>query len=63
MEAPPKEPLPKFMKGNHVMHHNPGTWNGIWSDMYIETMFMRYGHEAGGLQPSAVARWALNLHM
>ena len=50
------------------MHHNPSTWNGIWSNMYIETTFMRYGHEAGGLigitlQPSAVARWALSVHI
>ena len=68
MEAFQKELLPEFMKGNHVMHHNSGTWNGIWSDTYIETTFMRYGHEAGGLigitlQPSAVARWALSLHI
>ena len=23
------------MNGNHVMHLNPATWNGIWLDMYI----------------------------
>ena len=22
-----------------VMRHHPGLWNGIWSDMYIETTF------------------------
>ncbi len=68
MEALPDELLHQFMKGNHVMRHNPGLWNGIWSDMFIESTFMRYGHEAGGLvgltlQPSAVSRWALNLHV
>jgi len=36
--------------------------------MFIESTFMRYGHEAGGLvgitlQPSAVSRWALSLHI
>ena len=36
----PKEVLSHFMKGEHVMRHNPGFWNGIWSDMYIETTFM-----------------------
>ena len=56
------------MKGNHVMRHNPGLCNGIWSDMFIESTFMRYGHEVGGLvgltlQPSAVSRWALSLHV
>ena len=68
MDALPKELLPEFMEGNHVIQHYPGTWNGIWSDMYNETKIMRYGHEAGGLigitlQPSAVARWALSLHI
>ncbi|KAG0712796.1 hypothetical protein GWK47_017680 [Chionoecetes opilio] len=68
MEAMPAEVLPECMRGNHVMRHNPGIWNGIWSDMFIESTFMRYGHEAGGLvgltlQPSAVSRWALSLHV
>ena len=68
MQALPDDILQEFMKGNHVMRHNPGLWNGIWSDMFIETTFMRYGHEAGGLvgltmQPSAVSRWALSLHV
>ena len=68
MEALPDDMLSEFMKGNHVMRHNPGLWNGIWSDMFIESTFMRYGHEAGGLvgltlQPSAVSRWALSLHV
>lgn len=47
MEALSAEVLSEFMKGNHVMRHTPGIWNGIWSDMYIESTFMRYGHEAG----------------
>lgn len=68
MEALPDEMLPEFMKGNHVMRHKPGLWNSIWSDMFIESTFMRYGHEAGGLvgltlQLSAVSRWALSLHV
>ena len=32
------------MKGDHVKHHIPGLWNGFWSDMYIESTFMWYGH-------------------
>lgn len=60
--------LEGFLKGNHVLCYNPGLWNGIWSDMFIETTFMRYGHEAGGivgitLQPAIVTRWALSLHI
>ena len=62
MQVLPDDVLQQFIKGNHVMRYNPGLWNGIWSDMFIESTFMRYGHEAGGLvgltlQPSAVSRW------
>lgn len=39
----------------------------MWSDMFIETIFIRYGHGPGGLigitlNQSAVQRWALSLH-
>ena len=58
----------EFMKGNHGMRHQRGIWNGLWSDLYIETTFMRYGHSPGGiigitLQPSTLKRWALSLHV
>ena len=36
------------MKGEHVMHHSAGLWNGIWSDIMIETTLIRYGHAPGG---------------
>jgi len=41
------------------MHHIPGVFNSIWSDMAIETTFMRYGHSRQGiigvtLKPEAV---------
>ena len=44
-----------------------GIWNGLWSDLYIESTFMRYGHSPGGIigitqQPSTLKRWALSLH-
>lgn len=68
MESLQGEVLSSFMKGQHVMHHNPGLWNGIWSDMYIETTFMRYGHGPGGiigltLKPETLKTWALGLHV
>lgn len=58
----------EFMKGNHVMRHQSGIWNGLWSDLFIESTFMRYGHSPGGLvgitlQPSTVKKWALSLHL
>ena len=43
MEKLPEDVLKCFMKGEHVMRHREGLWNGIWSDMFIETTFMRYG--------------------
>ena len=48
MERLPTDVLTRFMKGEHVMHLKSGFWNGIWSDMYIETLFMHYGHGPGG---------------
>ena len=68
MEHLPDDLLQEFLMGRHVMRHNQGIWNGIWSDMFIESTFMRYGHESGGLtgltvKPSAVTRWALSLHI
>lgn len=56
------------MKGDHVMRHNPGIWNGIWSDMFIESTLMRYGHGKGGiigitLKPETLKTWALSLHI
>ena len=68
MEKLPKELLDAFMKGQHAMHHNAGIWNGIWSDMFIETTFMRYGHGPKGiigiaLKPETLKTWALGLHI
>ena len=49
------------------MRHKTGVWNAIWSDMFIETTFMRYGHGPAGLvgitpSPRALKRWVLSLH-
>ena len=67
MERLPGNVLKRFLSGEHVMRHNPGVWNGIWLDMFIETTFMRYGKGPGGLvgvtlKPSTIKRWALSLH-
>ena len=67
MEALPDEVLAWFMKGEHVMRHQRGLWNGIWSDMFIETTFMRYGHAPGGiigitLKAQTLKVWALSIH-
>ena len=67
MERLPQEVLSHFMKGEHVMYHSDALWNGIWSDMMIETTFVRYGHAPGGivgitLTPETLKVWALSLH-
>ena len=31
------------------MRHNPGVWNGIWSEVFIESTLMRYGKIPGGV--------------
>ena len=41
--------LNKFMQGEHVMRHQNGLWNGIWSDMMIETTYLKYGKDLSGM--------------
>ena len=55
----------KFMTGQHVMRHQDGLWNAMWSDLLIETTYMRYGHRPSGiigstLNKSTLAIWALS---
>ena len=40
----PETVLKAFLDGEHVMRHQPELWNTIWSDQYIESTFMKYGH-------------------
>ena len=68
MSSMPNEVLDEFMKGHHVMRHVPGIFNGIWSDMMIETTVMRYGHGPGGvvgitLDEKSLDKWALSMHL
>ena len=49
------------------MHRNAGLFNGIWSDMAIETTFMRYGHGKSViigiiLRPETLKTWAYSLY-
>ena len=68
MTKMPHELLEHFLNKEHVMRHQPGLWNAIWSDMMIETTVMRYGHGPEGvigltLNQKALERWALSLHI
>ena len=60
MDALPENVLQHFMKGAHVMRHISGLWNGLWSDMFIETTFMRYGHGKASIIEKT---WAFSLHV
>lgn len=45
--------IDKFNQGEHIMHHNPGILNSIWSDMGVESTFLRYGHSKSGIWDSS----------
>ena len=67
MEALPREITDRFLAGEHTMHHQCGIRNGIWSNMAIETTYMRYGHEKGGIigltqHPETLKVWAYSRH-
>ncbi len=67
MEKLPPHVKHLFLKG-HVMQHICGIWNGVWSDQFIESTFMRYGHSTGGvigitLKQNAMKKWALSRHI
>ena len=49
MENLPDSVLNKFMKGQHVVHLQDGFWNGIWSDMAIESTCMKIGKGPSGI--------------
>ncbi len=68
IENLPRSILAYFLKGEHVMRHMKGLWNGNWSDMFIESTFMRYGHGRAGivgmtLKPETLKTWALSRHI
>lgn len=67
MESMPDSVKKHFLQGEHVVHLSEGIYNGIWSDMAIESTLMRYGHGPGGiigvtLKPETVRTWAYSMH-
>ena len=58
--------LAKFCRGEQSLHHTAGLWNGEWSDMFIETTWMRKGHGPGGIignteTPQTMATWVYSM--
>ena len=67
MSRLPPAVLEQFIKGEHVLHHRFGLWNGIWSDMMIETTYMKFGKGPSGIigqttKPRTVQIWAKSQH-
>ena len=68
MERLPKHILESFMKGEHVMRHQDGYWNWLWSDMFIDTTFMKFVKGSGDLvgvimlELKTMKIWASSLH-
>ena len=68
MKRLPNSILSKFLRGEHVTRHQRGYWNGIWSDMFIESTFMRYGKGPSGLigitlKSNVMRKWAYSLNI
>ena len=49
MEKLPSNILNQFMDGQHVTRHQRGFFIGIWSNMTIETSYMKFGKGPGGI--------------
>ena len=39
----------QFLHGEHILHHSDGVWNGIPSDQFIETTWMKCGKGPSGV--------------
>ena len=60
------EIMDRFCQGQQSLHHNSGIYNGQWSDMFIETNWMRKGHGPGGISgmtesPQMMATWVYSM--
>ena len=49
MQALPFDIMKQCIKGEHTIRHNPCSSNGVRSEMFIESNYMRYGHSLGGV--------------
>ena len=68
MEKLPDSLMNKFMKKQHVVHLQEGVFNGIWSDMAIESTYMKIGKGISGIvgittNDRSVSIWANSHHL
>ena len=57
----------QFLRGEQILHHMEGLWNGIPSDQFIETTWMKRGKGPSGIigdtqNPQTVATWSYSQH-
>ena len=68
MKSLPKNVRDYFMKGEHTVQHRAVVFSGIWSDMAIETSYMRFGHSSSSglvrpeMKPETMKTWAYSLN-
>ena len=61
----PSEVEQQFLRGEQILHHMEGLWNGIPSDQFIVTTWMKRGPSGviGNTQnPQTVATWSYSQH-
>ena len=68
MERLPNTVLTPFLEGKHVVRLADGYWNGIWTDMSIESTYMKNGKGPSGIigvttQERTVNIWANSHHL
>ena len=57
----------QFLRGEQILHHMEGLWNGIPSDQFIETTWMKRGKGPSGVigdtqNPQTMATWSHSQH-
>ena len=68
MQKLPENVKKHFLKGEHTVQHTEGIFNGLWSDMAIETTYMRLGKASSGIvgqamKPETVKTWAYSMNV
>lgn len=63
----PPEVEQQFLRGEQILHHVEGLWNGIPSDQFIKTMWMKRGKGPSGIigvtqNPQTMATWSYSQH-
>ena len=60
--------LEKLLRCEHTPRNQKEIWDGIWSDIFMETLFMRFGKDPGcmvcvPLIEASVKTWSFGLHI